>query len=421
MQRTENRTLGPAVPSAGRPTSYRYLIPGLFLIGRLVLIVTLPLDGLAGYGDHWNFYRLAGLGRPMVDFWVEFPPLFPWLSTGLFALAGGREHTYQYLLVLLLSLAQAANIFLFFTIAQQIHVVEKGLVRTAGYALLLVGLGYGWWYFDPLAVFFMLLAVQWLLAGQVGKTGLAIALGILVKWFPALILPAIWRWMAPKRAFLTTLTAVGITAAVWLSLLAASPDFTAASLQSQFNKGSWETVWALLDGNTGTGNFGPEVSRTDPQAAQSSDRNPAVISTWIVLLPLLGIGAWLSAKIRPERGAQLVAFVGLTWCLFLIWSPGYSPQWVLYLLPLILLVLPDRIAFLMAASLLGLNLLEWPLLLSRGWFWSLQILVPLRTLILILLGIEFWRQARPDRQATPIQSVGRNRHLGVPSERGAEG
>ena len=41
---------------------------------------------------------------------------------------------------------------------------------------------------------------------------------------------------------------------------------------------------------------------------------------------------------KSPGSRSAIAFLGVTWCLFLIWSPGYSPQWVLYLLPLILLV-----------------------------------------------------------------------------------
>ena len=44
----------------------------------------------------------------------------------------------------------------------------------------------------------------------------------------------------------------------------------------------------------------------------------------------------------------------------------------------------------MAIVLVLINLLEWPVLLSRGYFSSLWFLIPVRTLILALLGIAFF-------------------------------
>ena len=88
----------------------------------------------------------------------------------------------------------------------------------------------------------------------------------------------------------------------------------------------------------------------------------------------------------------MIAFVGLTWCIFLLWSPGWSPQWVLYLIPLILLTLDDRNAVLMTIILVLVNLLEWPVLLSRGYQWGLLLTIPLRTLMLILLAWLWYQQ-----------------------------
>jgi hypothetical protein len=85
----------------------------------------------------------------------------------------------------------------------------------------------------------------------------------------------------------------------------------------------------------------------------------------------------------------------------LLWSPGWSPQWVLYLLPIILLVLPEREALLLSLALVLINLLEWPLLLSRGYNWGLWLTIPGRALLLALLAVECWRVVRGEElQAT---------------------
>jgi hypothetical protein len=120
----------------------------------------------------------------------------------------------------------------------------------------------------------------------------------------------------------------------------------------------------------------------------------------------LGGGFFWRARIiegRALTGQAAVAFLGLAWTLFLLWSPGWSPQWVLYLLPLILLALPAREATLLSIALVFISLLEWPVLLSRGLFWGLWLTIPGRTLLFCLMGVEFWRAASGLKLDAPTQ------------------
>jgi hypothetical protein len=330
-----------------------------------MLLAALPLEGLRGFGDLVHFYRLAGMGRPYLDYWVEFPPVFPLLSAALYHLAGGREHVYDYLLVILLSMAQAGSLAFFMRIGRGFLPETKMMERAWVYFALMVALPYGWWYFDPLAVFAMLLGLAWLLEGRPVRTGLALAAGALIKLFPALVLALAWRRLPLRRAVTVTALALGVTALVYGALFLASPQLTAASLRSQASKGSWETAWALLDGNFNTGNFGPESERFDPQAA----------------------------------------FLGLAWTVFLLWSPGWSPQWVLYLLPLVLLALPEREGGLLALALVFINLLEWPVMLSRGLVWGLWLTIPLRTLLFVIMVVEFWKTVPHSKSAALLPSL----------------
>jgi hypothetical protein len=370
------------------------------MVIRLILFMAMPLEGLQGYGDLKHFFNLTQLGVPFFDFWVEFPPLFPFLSWALASFAGGQEHVYSGLLVMVLSLAQMGSLGLFIRFAGRLYSEEDGFRKGWVYFAVLVGLSYGWWYFDPLAVFFMLVGLGWVLEGRDVPAGLAIATGTLTKLFPILILPIIWRYRSRLSALKITVLSLGVTALVFGILYAASPEMTSASLRSQVNKGSWETVWALVDGNFHTGNFGPESQRYDPKAVVLAQGFSAKIPPWVTLIIFGALGAWFFRKWKSENEGQAVAFLGLTWVVFLLWSPGYSPQWTLYLLPLILLALPEQEAFLMAVTLVFLNLLEWPVLLSRGYFAGLWLTVPLRTILLILLMIAFWRVIKEDKIST---------------------
>ncbi len=377
--------------------------PVLFLASRLVLFTSLPIIGVKGYGDAFHFFRLAEMGRPFIDYWVEFPPIFPVISTLLFRIVAGREFAYYYALAMLLTLFQAANVLLVQRLARRLFKDGSAEKRVWLYFSLLIGLGYGWWFFDPIPVFAMLLGLDLFFEGKNMRAGIVLAMGVLTKIFPALVLAAAWRYRPGRKALLVSALTLSITIIVYFAFWLASPQMTSASLQSQVRKGSWETVWALIDGNVHTGNFGSEAERVDPATAQMPQGNPPRLEPWITLIPFSLFGLWLFWRSGPLNEGASVAFLGMTWCVFCLWSPGWSPQWVLYFLPLILLALPLRLGALSAACLLLINLLEWPLLLSRGYFWGLWITIPLRTLLVILLAVEFYKAIRRNSKVFELE------------------
>lgn len=371
------------------------ILIGLLGFCRLLLVLTLPLKGLQGYGDLPWFFAVAGLdGWPYLNMWAEFPPVFPFLSELIYRLVGGAEAPYTYTVILLLTTADAGNLWLFGRLVQRLHDPMSALLRLAGYFLILLVLPYCWWYFDPLAVFFTLLGLNFLLDGKAARAGAALGIGVLIKFFPAIALVWAWRTLPPRRAVLTTVVMLGIASLIFGALWAASPEFTRASLASQSSKGSWETIWALVDGNYNTGLFGALVDRYDPEAAYMRQYNPPVIPSLAVLIAAGMIG--FIAFLRSQRGGGLagISLVGLAWCLFLLWSPGWSPQWVLYLLPLILLAFPARISALLAALMILVNLAEWPVALTHGRPDVLVITIVLRSILLGLMAVLFYRQAR---------------------------
>lgn len=360
-------------------------VPFWFLAGRIILVLSLPYEGLKSYGDFWNFYRLASLGWPYIDLWVEYPPFFPLLSRGIYLLAGGSENAYVYILAILFSIVQALNVYLFSRLVRKSSGMNEWSQRLLTYSFLLVGLFYGWTYFDCIGVFLLLLSIDLSLEGKHMAAGASMGLGGLVKWFPILVFPAQLKWHDAKKTIRSGLILVGIIVLVWAVFLVVSPDFSRASLVSQSAKGSWETVWAFIDGNLGTGNFSTAADRLDPASASIPAGFPPRVSPFLTLPVFLLIGLAFLIKAELDTAQKFIAFTGLTLVLFLLWSPGYSPQWVLYVLPLVLLSFDFDRGLLVSLLLVLINLLEWPILLSRGLFQYLGVVVGLRTAILILL------------------------------------
>ena len=217
-------------------------LPYTFLLTRAILLLSLPIEGLRGYGDFIYFYRLAGMGWLFVDLWVEFLPIFLNISALLYQFVGSRQHAYDYLLVLLLTLCDAANITIFVRLFNRLHPSGGQWLRALVYTAILSGLAYGWWFFDPLAVLFMLLAVLWFFERNDWRTGLAMGLGALTKWFPILFLPIVWKVRPPRQAVRITAITLFMLVLVYGGLYFLSPQMTATSLGAQGSKGSWKTV-----------------------------------------------------------------------------------------------------------------------------------------------------------------------------------
>ena len=382
--------------SAGKLKISDAALPLLLLVAaRLMLLMSQPVSGLWGYGDGIHFYDLAALpGWPYFDHWVEFPPVFPFLSELIFRVANGKQHVFSTLLVVLFSVADVGNLWLFMRIQKRIDPQPQSW-RAWTYFAYLVMLSYGWWYFDPLAVFCMLLGVDLLLEDRDIAAGFALGMGVLVKLFPVLALVILWR-QPVKRILKLVLVVTGVAVVGYGILWMLSPDYTLASLLSQFSKGSWETVWALIDGNYRTGNFGPVELRLDTNLLSAGQGNPARIPTWLTLVIFGGAGLFGLLKTKNDTPKTMVISLGWAVTLLFLWSSGWSPQWLLFLVPLMLLVFPKTMALMGSLVFVLVNLLEWPVILSRGWFQYLPVTILLRTLILLLVAFQFFEGLRGD-------------------------
>jgi hypothetical protein len=382
------------------------LVLFLFVAFRLSLLAFWPADQLARWSDYDYYYEVAswvdrGL-LPYLHYWVEYPPLFPYLAVLLYLL------TFHYVafatgLVLLQLVFEVGSLVLLHRLARR-ALGEAHADRVIWiYALLFAPVATWWLSFDSFATFLLLLAVERWLAGHRTQSALAMGVGGLVKWFPMLFLPVAVRFRRDWREALGYAAVAMTVVVVVLGILAAlSPAYTLASLRSLGSRASWQTVWALLDGNLGTGAY--QANRFDPAAAALPQGNPSRVPTWLTSLLFGGFYLWL--WIRPSRDSRLAAydlhlptgdwrlirFTTVTVLLFFLWSRGWSPQWLGTLVPLLLLSLPLERAVLYLVVLTFINIAEWPVLLSRGLFSSLWLTVPLRTALLVLLLVEVGRR-----------------------------
>ncbi len=389
------------------------LIVGLFIAFRLMWLIAYPPDSLMIYGDYPYYFdlaRLANDGRlPFLGYWVEYPPLFAYLCQGLYAVSGDRYHTFAALLGLVMIAFEAGNVVMVWRLASHIHSGQDALRLTWVYALLFAPAFVMWHNHDVISTFFLLWAADEFLRGRVNRSAVWVGVGAMIKYFPVLLLPVAWRFRRNWReAVIYAVIVAGVCVATLAPFLIASPTYAVASLRAQLSKTSWQTVWALLDGNLVTGIFGAAASHIDPVVATASQGNPPRIPPVIPLIAFGVLYLWLWLKssasgLRPPMYARrLMAFTAMTLVVFFLWSKGWSPQWLVMLIPFVLIVFPLRRALLYILTLSFINLAEWPVLLSRGMNQWLYLTVPVRTVLFALVFVELVRLMQTRRTDTEL-------------------
>lgn len=377
-----------------------------FICIRILIFALLPYQFFTGFGDLVNFYRVAQVpGWPFIDYWVEFPPVFPFLSEVVFRLTG-TERLYAYTMAAIFTLFDAGTIIVFAYLSRTLNDSKPVTTPVFYYGILLAFFPYCWWYFESLIVFITLYSVALVFNKKRISSIILITTGVLTKIFPIIALIPVWFSFRRNQAIQAIGSVVFLTAATVGVLWLISPEFTSASINSQFSKGSSETIWALLAGNYGTGNFGPLKERLDPSLAYISRGNRDIVPPIIPILiaGLTGLIILIKMKNKTVRGQ--IALMGLAWCLIALVLPGWSPQWVLLILPICLLTLPLRISIVITLVLLATNLTEWPLLISRGRIDLLWTTILIRSMLTFFLAILFTsivlKRGEFDRQNVPL-------------------
>ena len=369
----------------------------LFVAFRLALLAFWPADQLAQWSDYDYYYKVSAWvdeGKlPYIHYWVEYPPLFAFLSVLLYLLTP-HYVAYATALGLVQFLFDLGSLVLLYRLAGQLLGEAQAERMAWVYALLFAPVATWWLSFDAITTFFLLLAVERWLAGRRVQSALVLGVGGLVKWFPLLFLPVAVRFRRNWReAAIYVAVALAVVATVLGLLAALSPTYTWASLHSLGSRASWQTVWALLDRNLSTGAY--DANRLDPAAVYLPQGNPALVPTWLTTLLFGALGLWLWWKTPPEpEPRRVLRFTALVVVLFFLWSRGWSPQWLGMLAPLVLLSLPLERAVLYLVVLTFVNIAEWPVMLSRGLDQWLYLTVPVRTLLLVLLAVDLWRRQR---------------------------
>jgi hypothetical protein len=377
------------------------------LLGGLFLQAT-----FAGYGPAFGPFQEQGrfaLGGayPFIDYWMEYPPVFPWMNVAAYLLSihvpGDQMLWYGTLGRWVLLPFDIGGVMLIYLIARRLgtaenHPLRASLLYMAAFVSVYVPLGW----FDSLPLFWLLLTVYLAIAYRPGWSGIAAGLGFLTKPLPTLALPMAWQRFSSNRS------RIKLTVAALLAILVPVLPFALANgrmllayLWNLTSRASYETIWALIDGYHNCGVVAPLESRFDPSSADwAAHPGSGSYGLWTLGgFAILYLFLW-TRRIDWQNNRRAVGFVGLTWCLFCLWSKGYSPQWAINLVAFVALLMPTlRGAVYLTLLAVGL-VAEWPgaFVLVPGQQWYLDSVIIWRTALTLLLTLEFGTLVLADAQ-----------------------
>jgi hypothetical protein len=386
----------------------------LFVTFRLLALFLLRPGGfIRDWSDFDTYFGIAALSDyslyPFLNFWLEWPPVVPWLAVATYQLSlwlppWSDDPRLWFILILgaVFVLFEVGNFVLIDRLARRLFesstTVSRVLWLYAGlfppiYAML--------GFFDGMALFFILLSLDLLLDDRRFPSAIAAGIGFMVKVLPGLMLPVALRrlWHQYRTNSQDASIELGLYSVIFgLTILAllgpflvAGPEWVLASARSMVGRASWETVWAVIEGYYGFGSvLGDRLNPAETNFAVHQGTLPWL--HWLTGLAFAAIYGYLFTRPADySRPRNMVALSGLTVALFMLYAKGYSPQFLVYLLPFILLIFPDGRGLTYALVLTGLNVLEQPVyfVLLPAATWLLTFIVIARFLLIGLLALEF--------------------------------
>lgn len=430
-------------------TEHRWFLALLLLFAafRFFAILLFRPGGFIADNSDYEFYYAWGLTLPMgyttfENLWTAYPPLFPALMLPVFVLSSyippwvEPRLAFHVLFGMELLLFEIGNFLLIHRLAQRLE-REDGAVKlrqsderrlalplkaTVFYALLFAPVYtlLGW--FEAMPLFFLLLGLELLLSQRRGAwiaSAAAAALGFLVKLTPMMLAPIAVRWFGARLSLdavrrewfkrqargnllkpaLYLLVFAAVVVGVGLPLARFNPTLALSSFTVNSLRPPWQSVWALIDGYYGFG-LVPIDMRNLGGLAAGNQWESVLPWTWITAgFALLYL--WLyTRRYDWARVRTAVAFTAVSVIWLFLYSKGWSPQFVVWVLAFIVLLRADLFGVLLALMLTLLNVVESSifLILLPNERWLMMTTVLARTALLVLLAVDFIGQIWPTPQ-----------------------
>jgi hypothetical protein len=167
--------------------------------------------------------------------------------------------------------------------------------------------------------------------------------------------------------------------------------FLFTAFRSFWGCSAWETFWAVADGYFLYGIVGGDRFNPWPDFSVFQSHIPWFWTGGIALIFGL-IYLWLYTRPQHREAKwQMVSFAGLTINFFILYSKGYSPQFLVYILPFIVWLLPNLRGAVYMIFLTLSNFLEGAIFFSifPEEHWILVSAIAFRSLVVLALCFEY--------------------------------
>ena len=370
------------------------------------------IDPGRAYGLFYDLATLTDQGvYPYLDRWSEYPPVFPWFSSGVYravSFFGVTYERYYIVVTLALLLFGVGTLLLVYKLTDLAWDRARATQAAWAYTALAVPMHEWMRTFNSMAIFFLLLAVYLGVSGRRHAGVLAAVIGALTKVVPIVAGVQLLRYARGARARAGLLLSGAAYAALALvPLWAFGRESFTASLGNMLARPPWQTPWALLDGHFGQGWVNRYRLNTEFATAYDyTGRLPGWF--WPLLtIALLAAYAYLLLMRRPaeDAGTQVrLAFLSLL--VFMLTLKGWSPSFINWIFPFLIISYPNGRGFMLAAVFGALELFWRPLSLQLGLGdGAVVTVVALRTAFFVLLAALMYRAIARSRGTSELGAV----------------
>ncbi len=413
----------------------------LFITFRLLALVAYRPGGLVlDFSDFYWYRSFAELTHqgyyPYDNLWTTYPPLFPVVMIAIYQLSSLLplwEHINLWFTLMLGSfflLFEIGNFILLYLFSLKILKAPHLALRPCWiYATLFIPVYTVTGWFESYPLFFFLLSLYLLLENRPYLSAFFTGIGFMIKLIPVILMPVAVQLFSQNKyrlnfkqrpwpfnklskdsieneSFSSSLASViipfdiprmALYVAIFLVTVLTiatpfylmNPDLILGSQQITGARQPWETVWALIDGNY---DYGVIPLDMRDLAWTPGDAPPTRIPwLWVTLIFGLVYALFYSRPLPWKNPRHSLAFVGFTICLFLLWSKGYSPQWLGWPLFFLALLLPNIRGVTYAVILSLANIIEanfyFIIFPEDRWLFTAMVLI--RTLLFLVLALEF--------------------------------
>jgi len=366
-----------------------------------LLFAFLPLSFAVNWYHFFDPIRVGFL--PYVDFQVGYP-VMGFVPYGALALLSTSEQIYGYAMRYFnLILLVAAFLTIYEVVRKyrgQRDALFTMLVTTLSLSILIAGPYAN----DVIALLFSSFALLFMSKKRAALCGLFTAFAIFAKIYPLLFLPIFVAYFDNWRERLRLLGSFAISAVlVNLPFLIMNPFMWSETLLGgNAGRGPWETIWAFLSGyysHGGVEQLHPYFEGFFPYAELKHIYAPTTFDHAYYLytngaIPLVMNFLLLLSFVLPLvffTKRRILELIGLSSSLFFLSSKGYSPEFIIFTLPMFALSIPGRKKFIivplldLATILQMMNWSGWFAPLGEGAF--LAYAVALRTSVLVIASI----------------------------------